>query len=54
MMAVGFGIGSIFTWLMMLVNVALVALAVAVLVLSVKALLLLIQALRIYIRKNGG
>ena len=48
-----FGITAIFSWLMVLVNLALVALGVAVLVLSIRVLLL-IQALRIYIRKNSG
>lgn len=52
-MSIGFGIGAIFSWLMVLVNLALVALGVAVLVLSIRVLLL-IQALRIYIRKNSG
>ena len=53
-MSIGFGIGAIFSWLMVLVNLALVALGVAGLVLSIRVLLLLIQALRIYIRKNSG
>ena len=53
-MSIGFGIGAIFSWLMVLVNLALVALGVAVLVLSIRVLLLMIQALRIYIQKNSG
>lgn len=48
-MSIGFGIGAIFSWLMVLVNLALVAL-----VLSIRVLLLMIQALRIYIQKNSG
>lgn len=48
-----FGITAIFSWLVLLVNLALVALGVAVLVLSIKVLLLMIQALRIYIRKTA-
>lgn len=50
-MSIGFGIGAIFSWLMVLVNLAL---GVAVLVLSIRVLLLMIQALRIYIQKNSG
>ena len=48
-----FGITAIFSWLVLLVNLALVALGVAVLVLSIKVLLLMSQALRNYIRKNS-
>ena len=48
-----FGITAVFSWLMLLVNLALVVLGIAVLVLSIRVLLLLIQALRIYIQKNS-